>query len=38
MPVSQLVSFGVWLAAALIGAVVLLYVWERLRARYERDR
>lgn len=37
MPLSQLLFFAVWLAAALIGGVALLFVWERLRARYERD-
>jgi hypothetical protein len=32
MPVSQLVFFAGWLALAMLGAVLLLYVWRRLTA------
>ncbi len=33
MPVSQLVFFAGWLAAAVLGAVLLLVVWRRLAAK-----
>jgi hypothetical protein len=33
MPISQLVLFGFWLAAALGGGALLFFVWERLRIK-----
>jgi hypothetical protein len=34
MPLSQLIFFVGWLAAALIGGALLVFVWEQLHARY----
>ena len=34
MPIGQLVAFAVWLALAMAGGVLIVFVWERLRARY----
>jgi len=36
MPFSELVFFAGWLVAALIGGALLVLVWERLRAKYDR--
>jgi hypothetical protein len=33
MPLSQLIFFSGWLVAALAGAGLLLFAWERLRRR-----
>jgi hypothetical protein len=33
MPVSQLVFFVCWLAAALLAGALLFYVWQKLHAR-----
>lgn len=36
MPASQLVMFGIWLTAAVVGGVLLVIVWQRLHAKFER--
>jgi hypothetical protein len=36
MPVSDMIFLAGWLAAAMIGGCMLLFVWERLRARCDR--
>jgi hypothetical protein len=33
MPLSQMIFFAVWLAVALLGGVLLVFVWQRLLAR-----
>ncbi len=33
MPVSQLVFFGVWLAAALVCGALIVFAWQRLLAK-----
>ncbi|HEY5609023.1 MAG TPA: hypothetical protein VIM38_11875 [Alphaproteobacteria bacterium] len=34
MPIGQLIAFAVWLALAMAGGVLIVFVWERLRASY----
>jgi len=34
MPIGQFIFFAVWLAAAMLGGAMLVFVWERLRARH----
>jgi hypothetical protein len=36
MPISQLVVFGCWLAAALVGGALLWWVWQRIWERGQR--
>jgi hypothetical protein len=38
MPIGQLIAFAVWLALAMAGGALIVFVWERLRARYCGDR
>jgi hypothetical protein len=34
MPLSQFIFFAAWLVAALVGGLLLVFVWERLRAKH----
>ncbi len=36
MPVSQLVFFGGWLAAAMLGGALIVFVWQRLLDAHQR--
>jgi hypothetical protein len=33
MPVSQLIFFAGWLAAAMLGGVLVVFVWQRILSR-----
>jgi hypothetical protein len=37
MPLSQMIFFAVWLAAALLGGALLVFVWQRLLATSVRN-
>lgn len=34
MPMGTLVAFAIWLALAMLGGVMIVVAWERLRAKY----
>jgi hypothetical protein len=34
MPAEQLIAFAIWLVLAIAGGALIVFVWQRLRAKY----